>query len=220
MQKEPCQKCVLFDLDGVVYDSRDAYVMAVRYALDGILESPPPRELALKYYWAGDPDAIKFVARDMGANIGDVSPLLEKYRASFKNEFLPKYGKLCEGVIEVIGKLRKSGFAIGVVTNNSSTITKRAFEIFGLDGLFDAVVTLSDVKQGKPSPEPVLKALSLLGCGTPEKCFFVGDSRTDFLAGTEAGVNSIIYQPNGRFPEGIDGAIRIMSLFDLLEISK
>ena len=58
-----------------------------------------------------------------------------------------------------------------------------------LTGLYDymeAIVTVDDVQNAKPHPEPVLKAIELLG-GKPEETMMVGDSTVDMTSALQAG---------------------------------
>jgi pyrophosphatase PpaX len=61
--------------------------------------------------------------------------------------------------------------------------------LVGLDKFFQTVVTLDDVENAKPDPEPVQKALARLD-STPERAIMVGDSKYDILAGQNAGTKT------------------------------
>jgi pyrophosphatase PpaX len=62
--------------------------------------------------------------------------------------------------------------------------------VLSLERYFDAVVTADMTERHKPDPEPVLKALELLG-SDPEDAAFVGDSPYDIGAGKAAGVFTV-----------------------------
>jgi pyrophosphatase PpaX len=64
----------------------------------------------------------------------------------------------------------------------------------GLDGLFDAVVCGDDVTHHKPHPEPLQKALALLGA-QPEEAIMAGDSASDIRGAQNAGVDSVLFFP-------------------------
>jgi pyrophosphatase PpaX len=67
---------------------------------------------------------------------------------------------------------------------------QQAFDALGIERFFDAVVTTESTRRGKPDPEPVLRALELLG-STPSDAAFVGDSPFDMGAGKAAGVFTV-----------------------------
>ncbi len=58
-------------------------------------------------------------------------------------------------------------------------------KLTGIGAFFDTVVTLDDVKQPKPDPEPVRLALRRLGCD-PSEAIMVGDNYHDVMAGKNA----------------------------------
>ena len=61
------------------------------------------------------------------------------------------------------------------------------------------IVGADEVTHPKPHPEPVLKALNLLGA-PPEETVFVGDSRHDIECGRAAGVKTaaVLWGPFAR----------------------
>ena len=65
----------------------------------------------------------------------------------------------------------------------------RGLDVAWLADVFDAVVGSDDVTQPKPHPEPVLKAIGLLGAD-PSGTVFIGDSRHDIECGRIAGVRT------------------------------
>ena len=68
-----------------------------------------------------------------------------------------------------------------------------------LDQAFEIVIGAGEVTHPKPHPEPVLKALALLGAD-PERTVFIGDSRHDLECGRAAGVKTaaVLWGPFNR----------------------
>ncbi|NIU53585.1 MAG: HAD hydrolase-like protein, partial [Gemmatimonadetes bacterium] len=56
-------------------------------------------------------------------------------------------------------------------------------------GLFDGLVSVSDVDKPKPDPEPVVRGLQSIDLA-PDQALLVGDSPYDLLAGRAAGVDT------------------------------
>jgi pyrophosphatase PpaX len=65
----------------------------------------------------------------------------------------------------------------------------RGLAVARLSDVFDAVVGSDDVTHPKPHPEPVLRAIELLGAD-PASTVFIGDSRHDLECGRAAGVRT------------------------------
>jgi pyrophosphatase PpaX len=71
----------------------------------------------------------------------------------------------------------------------------------GLRNVVDRFVTLEDTSEHKPHPEPLLRALELLGGVPKERAAYVGDSPFDVEAAKAAGLSSVAVSW-GAFSEG------------------
>ena len=87
-----------------------------------------------------------------------------------------------------VERLRANGVLTGVVTNRNKG--RLAVEGCGLAYLFDVIIGLEDVNNPKPHPEPLLKAMSLLGVG-PEAAFYIGDTDIDMKTAKSALVRGV-----------------------------
>jgi pyrophosphatase PpaX len=85
--------------------------------------------------------------------------------------------------------IRSAGARVAVVTSKNRATSARGLAVAGLDDLVEAVVACDDVTHPKPHPEPVARALSLLGA-RPHRTVFVGDSLHDLHSGRAAGVRT------------------------------
>lgn len=94
------------------------------------------------------------------------------------------------GAKDALNLVRDAGLACALVTN-----TKRSLTEFGLDTLgrdyFDISVCGDEVPEGKPAPDPYLRAASLLGVD-PAHCVAVEDSPTGSAAAAAAGCALIV----------------------------
>jgi pyrophosphatase PpaX len=86
--------------------------------------------------------------------------------------------------------LSAEGRKLGIVTAKGRATVDLAFRVIELEPYFDAVVTADMTERHKPDPEPVLKALELLG-SSPSEAAFVGDSPFDIESGKAAGVYAV-----------------------------
>jgi HAD superfamily hydrolase (TIGR01509 family) len=87
-----------------------------------------------------------------------------------------------------LNTIRKAGMKTAVVTNR--WMAKLAVEKSGLGDLIDAVVGAEEVKNTKPSPEPVLLALKLLGVSNQD-ALYIGDTAIDMAAANSAHVDAV-----------------------------
>ena len=94
-----------------------------------------------------------------------------------------------DGVVEEVVKLQRKGMRLGLVTSKLKDGAMKGLRLAGLDQAFEIVIGAGEVTNPKPHPEPVLKALELLGAA-PERTVFIGDSRHDLECGRAAGVKT------------------------------
>ncbi|MDF1616207.1 HAD family hydrolase [Petrocella sp. FN5] len=95
------------------------------------------------------------------------------------------------GMVHLIRVLNELGYKIGIVTNNSRIALDMGLKLLGIDQWIDCSITRDDVKETKPSPEGILKALSTLGVDIDE-VLFIGDTAHDILAAKAANVNNAL----------------------------
>ena len=90
------------------------------------------------------------------------------------------------GIREALESLRRTGRKLAIVTSKNRRSMWRGLRLCGLEGFFDAFVT---VDAYKPDPAPVVKALESLAASA-DATVFIGDSPHDVAAGRAAGVKT------------------------------
>jgi phosphoglycolate phosphatase-like HAD superfamily hydrolase len=84
---------------------------------------------------------------------------------------------------------------IGVVTTSPRPYAERLLEHLGLD--VPVLVAYHDVGRRKPHPDPILRALEILGV-PPTRAAHVGDRAEDDVAARAAGVASVLVDWSAR----------------------
>jgi putative hydrolase of the HAD superfamily len=92
---------------------------------------------------------------------------------------------LVPGARETLGKLRRSGLKLALVTNGSTATQRRKIEGFGLRPFFDRVHIEGETGIGKPQAGAFQQALHGLGVAPGEACM-VGDDLERDIAGAKA----------------------------------
>ena len=119
--------------------------------------------------------------------------------AEFNNCYRNHFGEIHpfeKGIEEMLLKLRGLEIKLGVMTNRDREFLEceiRVINVTGWTDLFDTLVCGDDVRERKPAPEPVLKALENLDMRPGPDCWYVGDSSTDTVSAKEAGVTNIFF---------------------------
>ncbi|WP_435923346.1 pyrophosphatase PpaX [Paenibacillus sp. DYY-L-2] len=175
---------VLFDLDGTIIDTNELIISTFLHVLDKHFPGQPyTREQIIPHMGMTLEQQMQiFSGRD------EVSGLITDYR-SFNNLHHDEMVREFPHVNEVIRTLHERGIKLGIVTTKIRPTTLRALEMFGLKKYMDAIVTVQDVENPKPHPEPVLTAIRQLGAD-PTRTLMVGDSAADIQSAKAAGVKA------------------------------
>ncbi|MBW2610223.1 MAG: HAD family hydrolase [Deltaproteobacteria bacterium] len=186
MNSKKKRSAVIFDCDGVMFDSRQANINFYNHIL-AHFDLPPMTEDSIAFVHMNTADeSIRCLFRK--------TPLLKDAQEFIRQvDYTPFIGDMIiePGLKELLKKLRPR-FGLAVATNRSNTIGK-VLECNGLDRVFDIVVSSLDVKNPKPHPESIFKILDYFGIKPPES-IYVGDSMVDYETARAAGVIFISYK--------------------------
>lgn len=89
-----------------------------------------------------------------------------------------------------LSRLRKSGYALGVVTNDALNPALAHLRAAGVEDLFDFIAGFDSGHGAKPEPGPLLAFSEATGLA-PEAVVMVGDSTHDLIAGRRAGMRCV-----------------------------
>ncbi|MGF1598472.1 MAG: trehalose-phosphatase [Acidimicrobiales bacterium] len=202
---------VLFDLDGVLVDTRRLHVRAWTETFDRLLDHLGAGEAFdpvgdYGRFVDGKPryDGVRsFLASrgiDLPEGASDAEPGLDNVRAvgNAKNR---RYGELLDdegadvlpGVPELVAGLHRRGIAIAVVS--SSRNARRVLAAVGLDDVVEVIVDGTDLARldvpGKPDPALFLHAAERLGVA-PGRCVVVEDAPAGVEAGRAGGFGLVV----------------------------
>lgn len=97
--------------------------------------------------------------------------------------------RLYPGVMETLHELKRRGIILTIASSRSHESLAEYVESLGLSSVITYILGASDVKEGKPSPEAVLKTLEHFGFA-PEEAIVVGDTTFDISMGRNAGTKT------------------------------
>ena len=194
-------KAVLFDMDGVLLDSFDAWLSVVN-ATAAHFGYPPVVEQAFRAIFGGptQADVDAFFPKHTVANIEAF------YAANFASHAAA--ATALPGAGRVLDELDAQGVPTAVITNTPSAIARRLLESLGL--IPNALVAADNVANPKPAPDMIFRACEVLDV-EPWDVIVVGDSVFDQQAAAAAGV------PFAGFG-GIAGNFTISRLEDVLAL--
>ena len=183
-------RAVLFDMDGVLYNSMPSHAKAWHRAMAHFGYDLPEQEAYMHEGRTGA-STINIVSRRQRGVEESEERIQEIYRvkSQFFNEYPP--AEPMPGALELLRKLQAQGLKILIVTGSGqASLLDRLNHHF--PGVFcrELMVTAFDVKHGKPDPEPYLMGLQKGGLRA-EECVVVENAPLGVRAAKAAGIFTI-----------------------------
>ncbi len=183
-------KLVVFDMAGTTVDEDNVVYKTVRdvinhagynFSLSQVLEFGAGKEKK---------QAIQDVLALDGQNHPDeeVSAIFDQFKPRLAQAYAELDVVEQSGATEVFDRLHQEGVYVVLNTGYDRTtaeslVAKIGWQV-GTD--IDALVTASDVENGRPNPDMILKAMAITGVESPAVVAKVGDSQIDILEGKNA----------------------------------
>lgn len=178
-------KAILFDLDGTIVDSRDAYLEAAKTAFHAMGLEPPTMQTTLQ------------IPKRLEQNLS-IDDLTHTNTARFLDVYLKTFYAITELKAKPIPNIRtalenlqqKAKLVLITMRNVPKVSVAKELQQFGLAQYFTCILTAQDTHKPKPSPEALIKALKVIDVQICD-CLIVGDSVIDITAGKAAGAKTI-----------------------------
>ncbi len=185
-------KLLIFDLDGTLIDTMDAYFEFLNFLLEKWKIPQVTKEFYQKnLFWK---NISVEIAETAGAD--KVEEGMKIYKKDFKNYYVKI--KLLKNSKETLDELKKS-FPLALLTSTISYGAKGILMHFSMEDYFQMAVFFDDLKKPKPDPEGILKIMKKFSV-LPEETIYVGDSLSDMKTAEAAGCKFIGYGPAEKFP--------------------
>jgi HAD superfamily hydrolase (TIGR01509 family) len=198
---------MIFDCDGVLFDSRQANVNFYNHIRDHFGLPPMAEEEVDFVHMHTADESVRYIFRGTPH-----TEAAQTYRKALD------YTPFLKDMIMEPGLRRLLDFCkprcrLAVVTNRSNTIDS-VLKKYGLSSYFDMVVSSLDVRYPKPHPESLLKVLDRFQVA-PGHAQYIGDSLVDARAAEGAGIPFIAY----RNP-GLDAQVHVNSMGEIEEMMR
>lgn len=183
------KQAVLIDFDGTLADSvahlsgvLDQFLLLYRLEIDSLeresFNGPPIREI------------VRMLKSTHG---------LQDSLIMMKNKYLMMAAKVYGEVRPTLGAISflsaiKEKCSVVVVTSNTRDIVCPWLTMNKLDRYVDGVIDCDDVTQGKPFPDPYIKAMAFAKCNV-QQAIAIEDSALGALSATRAGVKTYCIGP-------------------------
>jgi HAD superfamily hydrolase (TIGR01509 family) len=179
---------VIFDMDGLLFDSetlyRDALGLAAVEAKIELASGVFEQTLGLP--WAHCRGVLL-------THLGDAFPVDAFQAAWIRHFWVVAETRLAlkPGALALLETLEELGLPRAIATSSSRSTAGRHLAAHDLAGRFEAIVGRGDYENGKPAPDPFLKAAERLGV-EPELCLALEDSPNGVRSASAAGMMTIM----------------------------
>jgi beta-phosphoglucomutase-like phosphatase (HAD superfamily) len=121
----------------------------------------------------------------------------EAWLADLDAEYVADQGSLTAmpDALQIVSTLHAGGMKQACATNSAGAVVAANLTALDILPFLQATVTLDDVREGKPAPEPYVRACALLGV-PPERAVAIEDSITGLMAARAAGLHTIGFASN------------------------
>lgn len=183
-------RAALIDMDGVLYDSMKYHTLAWQRMMSEQGISCSRDEFYLYEGMTGRATIDLLFRRELGREAAD-----EEFRRLYelKSRYFLEMGKkeLMPGADRMLRSIMRAGKARVLVTGSAqSSLLNSLAEDYPGAFLPGFMITARDVINGKPNPEPYLRAVEKAGC-RPEECIVIENAPLGVESGKRAGCFTI-----------------------------
>jgi HAD superfamily hydrolase (TIGR01509 family) len=179
-------KLIIFDLDGVLIDSKDIHFSALNLALGRLGEEfmITREEQDSTFEGLTTKAKLKILTETKGLSedlYGDVWKLKQEY-----SSILFMTTSKDPGLVELFSFIKMSGASIGVASNSIRKTLDLCLQSLGIDHMVDYSLSNEDVNTPKPNPEIYNRVMNYFSA-TPEDTTIFEDSQIGIAAAQASG---------------------------------
>ena len=166
-------KLIVFDCDGVMFDSKEANRIYYNDLL-AAFDHPPMDEAELSFvHMHNVVDSVNYIFRHYSSKECDQ---VHRYRS--QKDYTPylEFMIMEPDLVDFLNYSRLH-YKLAISTNRTTTM-RPLLKRFNLNGYFEKIVTAGDVVSPKPDPEALFDILSFFDL-TPAETIYIGDSIVD-----------------------------------------
>ena len=178
-------KCVIFDNDGTVADTRALILPSMRHTTKTCLGKVFPDEKYASQVGIPLCDQVAEYTDDVELQ-QEMVRVYREYNEAHHDAEIQKF----EGCKDAMAALKNFGLTLAVATSKLRTLCSPGLKILEIYDFMSTVVGAEDTELHKPHGEPIVYTAKKLGFDLDE-CAYVGDAPFDMQAARDAGVTAI-----------------------------
>jgi HAD superfamily hydrolase (TIGR01509 family) len=183
----PAFHAVVFDMDGLMFNSEDVYFQVgsellrrrgceyTRELADAIMGRPPQACFEMMIEWHRLSERWEALAEES-----------ERLYVALLDQWLAPM----PGLLELLDALEKASIPKAICTSASRQLMEATVSRFDLQRRFEFILTAQDIVRGKPDPEVYLKAARRFGI-EPRQMLVLEDSQIGCRAAAAAGAFAV-----------------------------
>lgn len=182
--KENRYDTILFDLDGTLLNTRD---LINRSFIHTFAHFRPEKQLTDEELDSFFGPSLRQTFSRYSKDEKEIAEMIAYYRefnVVNHDEFVTAFS----GAKWLVKSLANKGYKIGVVSSKKTDLVEHGLDLFGMLKYMKVVIGEEDVKNPKPDPEGINKAVRMLDS---KKALYVGDGIGDIEAGKNANIDTI-----------------------------
>lgn len=181
-------RAVIFDMDGLIFDTEALYRDALTFAADGL-----GAEVSVEVFLSTIGLSFEETKRRMGAHFGDAvdMDLLWKTASGHFAQLADMQLRLKPGVTELLDLLDTMEIQTAIATSSARDSVSHHLAAHGLQDRFKAVAASGSYARSKPQPDPFLTAAAMIGADPPA-CIALEDSHNGVRSASAAGMMTIM----------------------------
>lgn len=176
---------ILFDFDGTLANTNGLVMGSWKHAFRVLRNIEQSEDVIKKTF--GEPLSVSMQKFFPEVPVEEAIEIYRSHQKDIFEEMIEPF----PGMVELIKGLKARGYKVAITTSRLGNSTMVGLRKFGLDEVFDVIVTANDTTKHKPDPEPVLITLEKLGA-KPEEALMIGDSMFDIKCAHNAGVKAVL----------------------------
>lgn len=208
-------KAVLFDMDGVLFDS-ERYYLEESYKL--LLSKGFKKGISALYEMVGmTMDGTYAYMQKLLADSYTINEIKNMHAEHFaKNKIdYDEYGFI--EAKEEIKRLKEKGLLLALCSSSPKDVILRDLEAMGVLEYFDVIYSGEEFEESKPNPEIYLKAMESLNVSA-ENCAIIEDSDMGLKAAKSSKAKLVVAREDNRFSQSQDLAdFKVKNLVEFVD---
>jgi HAD superfamily hydrolase (TIGR01509 family) len=200
-------KLIVFDCDGVMFDSKQANIAFYNHLLDHFAQPLMDTDAEDYVHMSSVASSIDYIFKK-APHIPREQVL--QYHLEVGYEPFLKFMKMESDLIDFLEKTQTS-YKLAISTNRSNTMIP-LLQKYNLENYFGKVVTALTATRPKPAPDGLLEILEHFNCA-PSETIFIGDSILDLQQASACGVDLIAFKNRS-----LSGKYHVESFTEILSL--